>query len=133
MWSNYFCDFCSDGDISTVPCSVYGTLSILLKHLYSKACILLAVSAERVHASQSYKAVDVTMALRSLILVLKAMDLLLSNGCNFANAVVAMAILDFMSVSDLPSLVILAPKYLKEVTSVLFPLPSLQVSLPQFP
>ena len=61
-------------------------------------------SAERVHASQPYRAVD--MALKSLIFVLIEIDLLLSRGCNFANADVAMAILDYISVSDLPSFVI---------------------------
>ena len=73
-----------------------------------KACILLSISAERVHASQPYRAVDMTMALRSLIFVLivRVIDLLLSRGCHFANADVAMASLDFISVSDLPSFVI---------------------------
>ena len=52
-------------------------------------------SAERVHASHPYGAVDMTMALRSLIFVLIEIDLLLSRGCNFANADVAMASLDY--------------------------------------
>ena len=43
-----------------------------------KACILLSISAERVHASHPYRAVDMTMALRSLIYVLIEIDLLLS-------------------------------------------------------
>ena len=68
--------------------------------------ILLSISAERVHASHPDRAVDMTMALRSLIFVLIEIDLLLSRGCNFANADVAMASLDFISVSDLPSFVI---------------------------
>ena len=87
-------------------CSVYGTLSTLLRQRNSKACILLSISADRVHASHPYRAVDMTMALRSLIFVLIEMDLLLSRGCNFANADVAMASLDVISVSDLPSFVI---------------------------
>ena len=87
-------------------CSVYGTLSTLLRQRNSKACILLSISAERVHASHPYRAVDMTMALRSLIFVLIEIDLLLCRGCNFANADVAMASLDFISVSDLPSFVI---------------------------
>ena len=71
-----------------VRCSVYGTLSNLLRQRNSKACILLSISADRVHASHPYtcRAVDMTMALRSLIFVLIEMDLLLSRGCNFANA-----------------------------------------------
>ena len=81
----------------------YGTL---LRHRNSKACILLSISAERVYASHPYRAVDMTMALRSLIFVLIEIDLLFSRGCNFANAVVAMASSDFISVSDLPSFVI---------------------------
>ena len=67
--------------------------------------MLLSISAERVHASHPYRAVDMTMALRSLIFVLIEIDLLL-RGCNFANADVAMASLDFISVSVLPSFVI---------------------------
>ena len=67
-------------------CSVYETLSTLLRQRNSKACILLSISAERVHASQPYRAVDMTMALISLIFVLIVIDLLLSRGCNFANA-----------------------------------------------
>ena len=74
-----------------VRCSVYGTLSTLLRHRNSKTCILLSISAERVHASHPYRAVDMTMALRSLIFVLIVIDLLLSRGCNLANADVAMA------------------------------------------
>ena len=46
------------------------------------------------------------MALRSLIFVLTETDLLLSRGCNFDNADVAMASLNFISVSNLPSFVI---------------------------
>ena len=86
-------------------CSVYGTLSTLLRHQNSKACILLPISAERVRASHSYRAMDMTMAL-SIFFVLIEIDLLLSIGCNFANVDVAMATLDFISVSDLPSFVI---------------------------
>ena len=85
-------------------CSVYGILSTLLRQRNSKACILHSISAERVHASHPYRAVDMT--LRSLIFVLIEIDLLLSGGCNFANADVAMASLDFISVSDFPSFVI---------------------------
>ena len=87
-------------------CSVYGTLSTLLRQRNSKACILLSISTDRVRASHPYRAVDMTMALRSLIFVLIKIDLLLSRGCNFANADVAMASLDFISISDLPSFVI---------------------------
>ena len=47
-----------------VRCSVYGTLSNLLRQRNSKACILLSISAERVHASHPYRAVDMTMAVR---------------------------------------------------------------------
>ena len=89
-----------------VRCSVYGALGTLLRHQNSKACILLSNSAEWVHASHQYGAVDMTMALRSLIFVLIEIDLLWSRGCNFANADVAMASLDYISVSDLPSFVI---------------------------
>ena len=46
------------------------------------------------------------MALRSLIFVLIKIDLLLNRGYNFANADVAMASLDFISLSDLPFSVI---------------------------
>ena len=81
-------------------------LSTLLRQRNSKACILLSISAKRVHASHQYRAVDMTMALRSLIFVLIEIDLQLSRGGNFANADVAMASLDFISVSDLPSFVI---------------------------
>ena len=83
-----------------VRCSVYGTLSTFLRQRNSKAYILLSTSAERVHASHPYRAVDITMALRSLIFVLIEIDLLLSKGYNFANADVAMASLDLISVSD---------------------------------
>ena len=94
-----------------VRCSAYGALSrsTLLRQRNSKACILPSISAERVHASHPYRAVDMTMALRSLIFVLIEIDLLLSRlsrGCNFAIADVAMASLDFIPVSDLPSFVI---------------------------
>ena len=89
-----------------VRCSLYGILSTLLRHRNSKACILLSISVERVHASHPYRAVDMTMALRSLIFIFIEIDLLLSRGCNFANADVTMASLDFISVSDLPSFVI---------------------------
>jgi hypothetical protein len=50
--------------------------------------------------------VDMMIALHSLIFVLIEMDLLLSSGCNLAIADVAIAILDFRSVSELPSFVI---------------------------
>ena len=92
-----------------VRCSVYGTVSTLLRQRNSKACILLSISAERVHSSHPYMAVDMTMALRILIFVLIEIDLLLSGdciGCNFAHADVAMVSLDFISVYDLPFFVI---------------------------
>ena len=87
-------------------CSVYGTLSTLLRHQNSKACILLSISVEMVQASHPYRAVDVTTALKILSFVLIEIDLLLSRGCNFANADVAMASLYLTTVSDLPSFVI---------------------------
>jgi hypothetical protein len=65
-----------------VRCSVYGALGTLLRHQNSKACIVLSISAERVHAPHPYRAVDMTMALRSLIFVLIEIALLLSRGCN---------------------------------------------------
>ena len=89
-----------------VRCSVYETLSTLLRQRNSKASILLSFSAERSMLHTHYRAVDMTMVLRSLIFVLIEIDLLFSRGCNFANADVAMADLDFISVSDLPSFVI---------------------------
>ena len=89
-----------------VRCSAYGTLSTLFRQRNSKACILFSISAKRVHASHVYRALDMTMALRSLIFVLMEIDLLFSRGCNFANADVPMAGLDFISVSDLPYFVI---------------------------
>ena len=52
-----------------VRCSVYGTLSTLFRHRNSKGCFLLSNFAARVHASHRYRAVDMTMALRSLIFV----------------------------------------------------------------
>ena len=61
-------------------CSVYETLSTLLRHRNSKACILLSISAERVHASHAYRAVDVTMVLRNLMFVVIEIDLPLSRG-----------------------------------------------------
>ena len=71
----------------------------LLRQRISKACILLSISVEMVHASHPYRAIDMTMALKSLIFVLIEIDLLLNRGCNFANADVAMASLDFISAS----------------------------------
>ena len=88
----------------------YASQTTKFKGLYS-----FFNSAERVHASHPYRAVDMTMALRSLIFVFTEIDLLLSSGCNFANAVVAVASLDFISVFSLPSL-IGVPKYLKDST-----------------
>ena len=87
-------------------CSVYGTLNTLLKHRNTKACIHFKIYTERVHASHPYRAVDVTMALRSLTSVFIEVALILSSRCNFANADVAMASLDFTFISDPPSSVI---------------------------
>ena len=79
------------------------------------ACILLWSIAVRVHYSQTYRKIDVTMEPISRILELREILLLFQTGSNRVNAAVACAILE--SISGLkPLSVITEPRYLKLVT-----------------
>ena len=88
-----------------------------LKHLVSNVWTLLVVSAVRVQLSQPYSRVDSTRALYSLVFVGKLMFLFLQTFSSFAMVDVAMAILDLISAVDFLSLVNLAPRNLKALTS----------------
>ena len=91
--------------------------SIRLKHLVSNVWIFLVVSADMVQLSQPYSKVDNTSALYSLIFEENLILLFLQILSSFAMVDVAMAILDFISTVDLLSLVSVAPRYLKALTS----------------
>ena len=79
------------------------------------ACVFLQSSAVRVHDSQAYRKMDVTMERISCILELRYIPLSFQTGFNLVNAAVLCAILESISGLE-PSSVITEPRYLKLVT-----------------
>ena len=79
------------------------------------ACILLWSSAVRVHDSQAYRNMDVTMERISRILELREIPLSFQIDFNLVNAAVVCAIRESISGLGLSS-VITEPRYLKLVT-----------------
>ena len=93
----------------------YFKISLNSPHLISMARILLCSFAVRVHDSQAYRKMDVTMECISRILELREILLSIQTGFSLVNAAVVYAILESISGLE-PSSVITEPRYLKLVT-----------------
>ena len=100
---------------SLVSWSLYDMRKIFRKYLLYVACILLCISAERVHVSQAYREMDRTRGRMSLNLERRLMFLSFHIRFNLVSAAVVFVLL--ASISGLePSSVIIDPRNLKLVT-----------------
>jgi len=99
--------------ISLVRCSIQLTLSILPQHHISKLSSVRYSAVFRIIASQPYSATLHTYTLMKRFLTLILMLLEHNKFFSFINADFACAILDFISMTHLPSWLIKLPRYLK--------------------
>ena len=90
---------------------------ILLKNVISNEAILLSDSAFRVQLSHPYVSIDTTRLLWSCIFVAILMLLLLHIFLSFAIAEVTMFIRVRISSGGSPSVEMIDPRYLNDVTS----------------